>query len=1252
MKTRAYTRVAGILLATLGTGLGQPVITQQPQSCTNLAGTTVTFAVKAKGPGQLTYQWQNSTGGSWMELAGCTGPSLCLTNVGLAQAADYRVVVRDTIGETTSEVACLVVLFPPRITLQPTNWPAAFVGAWLNNRVVAGGTAPLSYQWRLNGEPLPGQTKSSIILANLKVADGGNYDVVITNVAGSTTSSVVTLTVNPAQFQNVTAAAGLVNENGNCIGAAWGDYDNDGFIDLYFAVGADAPHANSLYHNNRNGTFTRMSGAKVGPIVKDVHDSFGCAWIDFNNDGNTDMLVINGGWGPSRNDVYMNKGDGTFRSVSAGSLTDSNSVNMSCVACADYDGDGLVDIYLAQGSSTSGPWQPRLYHATSSGVFTPSDLGPANGGVNDAVWGDYNNDGKPDLFTCNFGSPNYLWRNDGQGKFTSMTNGFPLKEAVAHAAWGDYDNDGNLDIALFATNGTSLYRNGGQGNFLLVTNLGAAWIGVPAWADYDNDGYLDLLLINGTTGQSVYLYRNNGDGTFTSMSDPLTASVGGWWCGSWGDCDNDGFMDVVLVESSGQNQLYRNLGNTNHWIKFKLIGTASNRDAIGAKVHVLATMGGKSFWQMQEINGGYLLQNDLRPNFGLGDATTVDLVRVEWPSGNVQQFAGLTVNKVVTLTESTAITPARPSACLNGSVTLTRTAVGGTYQWQFEGADLIGQTNRTLNLNNLTAAQQGHYSVVASNAVAIVTNFVYLFVDTTFTKITTGPIATDLANTWTASWGDYDNDGYADLFVARYGVGPSVVYHNNRDGTFSTVTTLLPATPDKWMSGFWADFDNDGQVDLFAARDSNPALFCFNNGDGTFAKQQFDSMSPWSISAVDYDRDGLLDLYVSGATNRLYQDLGGRNFRNMSFSQVGPIASASSAGLAWADYDDDGWPDVVCASGMLATRMFHNDGTGHFVSVSNAVTLQTGALAEAWGDYDNDGRLDLALATGATNSVLYHNLGNGQFVKAAVGVTLPYANSASWADYDNDGFLDLFLTTGGLGYTNALYHNNGDGTFTAVTTGTLVTESAIRGSGLYTASYSGLWFDYDNDGFLDLFVSNGDDAGTASTRNFLYHNNGNSNAWLVVKPVGTASNRSGIGAKVKVLATYAGKSRWQRRDISTGDFYNGNNLYAFFGLGNATNVTALIIEWPSGTKDMLLNVAPRQYVTIVEPSLQGALAKDGRFHLSMTMSTNRVYQLQGSSDLVTWTTLTNCTGNASSAPIEFVDPDAPSMRTARFYRMR
>jgi len=164
-----------------------------------------------------------------------------------------------------------------------------------------------------------------------------------------------------AQFQDVTTAADLKNTGAYCLSAAWGDYNNDGFPDLYIAVGGPGAGANLLYVNNGNGTFTRKLGADVGPIASATHASLGCAWVDFNNVGYQDLLVINGGWSNDRNDLYSNNRDGTFSARATGNLTSVGLVH-SWAALADYDGDGWVDVYVPESASASGPFQHDLYH--------------------------------------------------------------------------------------------------------------------------------------------------------------------------------------------------------------------------------------------------------------------------------------------------------------------------------------------------------------------------------------------------------------------------------------------------------------------------------------------------------------------------------------------------------------------------------------------------------------------------------------------------------------------------------------------------------------------------------------------------------------------------------------------------------------------------------------------------------------------------------------------------------------------------
>jgi enediyne biosynthesis protein E4 len=294
------------------------------------------------------------------------------------------------------------------------------------------------------------------------------------------------------------------------------------------------------------------------------------------------------------------------------------------------------------------------------------------------------------------------------------------------------------------------------------------------------------------------------------------------------------------------------------------------------------------------------------------------------------------------------------------------------------------------------------------------------------------------------------------------------------------------------------------------------------------------------------------------------------------------------------------------------------------------------ALVGAWADYDNDGRVDLGVASmqgGATApSAIYRNLGGGKFEQATVGANLQGDfNGFMWGDYDNDGFLDFCMTYGGG--RNYLFRNNGNGTFTSITQGIVVTDRAIGGG----VSYAGVWWDYDNDGFLDLFVPNGNDANTAQSLNFIYHNEGNSNAWLKVKPVGTVSNRDGAGAKVRVQATYAGQSRWQRRDITAGDCYNGNNFIAHFGLGDATVVETLRIEWPSGIVQELQSIAPRQMLTLVEPPPLKASMVSGHCEISVKCWKNQAFDILASTDLAEWTQVGSVT-NVNGTNATFVDP--------------
>ncbi|MGH7972372.1 MAG: CRTAC1 family protein, partial [Limisphaerales bacterium] len=325
-----------------------------------------------------------------------------------------------------------------------------------------------------------------------------------------------------------------------------------------------------------------------------------------------------------------------------------------------------------------------------------------------------------------------------------------------------------------------------------------------------------------------------------------------------------------------------------------------------------------------------------------------------------------------------------------------------------------------------------------------------------------------------------------------------------------------------------------------------------------------------------------------------------------------------------------------------------NDGGGVFTRIPSSAFagLHVPFTAAIWGDYDNDGFLDVFLPRFVSGqmvpSFLFHNDGDGTFTQvqqSPVTTDTGVTTGASWADYDNDGWLDLFIGDNGGG-KNRLYHNNGDGTFTRVLSGPIVSEGGT--------SAGGSWGDYDRDGFLDLFVPTGVSSGPQSN-NYLYHNDGNSNAWLEVKCVGTRSNRSAIGAKVRAKATIGGKTFWQLREITTGNGWNESALEAHFGLGDATNVETLRIEWPSGTVQEFQNVAARQYLTVTEPARLVAPTMDQPQSLTLQGGRNMRYDIQTSTNLTDWTSLTTLIITNLNGTTLITDTNAPASGS-RFYR--
>ena len=264
----------------------------------------------------------------------------------------------------------------------------------------------------------------------------------------------------------------------------------------------------------------------------------------------------------------------------------------------------------------------------------------------------------------------------------------------------------------------------------------------------------------------------------------------------------------------------------------------------------------------------------------------------------------------------------------------------------------------------------------------------------------------------------------------------------------------------------------------------------------------------------------------------------------------------------------------VSTGNGLKNSLYHNNGDGTFSKITTGIIVNetSYSVGSAWGDYDNDGFLDMFVANRLGSNFLYRNNGDGTFTKITSGTVVTDvadANGCSWGDYDGDGYLDLFVTNWN-GQHNALYKNNGDGTFTKITTGNLVIEGGN--------SVACGWADFNNDGFLDLFVAN-----VGGQNNFLYRNDGNEKSRISIKGIGTTSNRSAIGAKIKVKATIGGSTRWQTRQISSANGWDGSDLSAYFGLGDASIIETLRIEWPSGVIQEIQTVPVNQILTVTEP---------------------------------------------------------------------
>ncbi len=479
-------------------------------------------------------------------------------------------------------------------------------------------------------------------------------------------------------------------------GAAFLDYDQDGFLDLYMSSGAytenlsegDQPEGsftNHLYRNLQNGTFEDVT-EKTG--VGDEGYGMGMTIGDINNDGYPEIYITN--YGP--NVLYLNNGDGTFTDISEKAGVAGEECSVGAV-WFDFDNDALLDLYVGNyikydpeygyfyaPDGFPGPMAydgqlDRLYHNLGDGKFedVTEAMGVSNpdGRAMGVGAADFDGDGYVDIFVANDHMVNNIYHNqEGKGFVDAGTKtGMAFNQAGEATVsmsvdFADYNGDGLIDVFMSDDTYCSLYQNQGGGVFRDmaypsgISTAAAQHVGwSSSFMDFDNDGDVDIFKVNGELkhlfGHEDQVFENIDGEKFRDISVELgeyfqEELVGRGAC--FGDYDNDGDLDGYIVNLDDFGVFLRNnRGNENNWITLNLVGTKSNRDAIGALVKISA--GGKEQVGVRRSTTGYLSQNDHRMHFGIADASKVDFVEIKWPSGNVQRLDNLDINQILTVEE-------------------------------------------------------------------------------------------------------------------------------------------------------------------------------------------------------------------------------------------------------------------------------------------------------------------------------------------------------------------------------------------------------------------------------------------------------------------------------------------------------------------------------------------------------------------------------------------------------------------------
>jgi predicted nucleotidyltransferase len=902
--------------------------------------------------------------------------------------------------------------------------------------------------------------------------------------------------------------------------AAFGDYDNDGDLDILLTGDSGSGYIAKVYQNTR-GSFSEDTGISLTG-VSDSSVAFG----DYDNDGDLDILLT----GESDNDriakVYRNTG-GSFSEDTGISLA---GVSYSSVAFGDYDNDGDLDILLT-GSSDSG--RIAKVYRNIGGNFN-EDTGISLTGVSysSVAFGDYDNDGDLDILltgSSDNGPIAKVYRNTG-GSFTE-DNGFSLPGVVdSSVAFGDYDNDGDLDILLTGHTGSGyiakVYRNTG-GSFTedAYISLTGVYISSVAFGDYDNDGDIDILITGESdSGKIAKIYKN----TDAAFIDDTTVHLPGIANSTvlFGDYDNDGDLDIFLsgeTDNSIIARIYRN-------------NILNRNTAPSAPTHLTSIVSGNTVqlsWSAasdaETLSGSGLNYNlcigassgscNIVPPMSLSDGyrqisargmiqgltTTITLLPDGTYYWRVQAidtaFAGSEFSNEATFTISN-IPPVISSienqhtvidfpisipfhftdtegGDIRISVSSSLTALVMPENISFTGTNITSDgSNYTVNA---TASMPENITMViqpvpgqAGDAMITLTIDDGAIVEKAFAYSVLSPFTEDEnvslpgVRDSSMAFGDYDNDGDLDiLLTGSSSSGYIAKVYRNTGGSFSEDTGISLSGVSSSSVAF-GDYDNDGDLDILLTGYAIAKVY--RNTGGSFSEDTGFSIPGVSSSSVafgDYDNDGDLDILLTGDSDsgriaKVYRNTGGSFSEDTGFFHTG----VSSSSVAFGDYDNDGDLDILLTgdsdSGKIA-KVYRNTG-GSFSEDTGFSLTGVDDSSVVFGDYDNDGDLDILLTGSSDSGIIakvYRNTGGSFSEDTGFSLTGVENSSVAFGDYDNDGDLDILLT----GYSDSgriakVYRNTG-GSF-----------SEDTGISLTGVSYSSVAFgDYDNDGDLDILLT-------------------------------------------------------------------------------------------------------------------------------------------------------------------------------------